>query len=149
MLSELFTLFYSSKFEQIFGISIVIFALSTVFKYLGMSQRFRGNRRETNFECLRSGIDVAIIGITTQVATLSLAFESVLETTYSTQSIFTCFAVVILMQTCLLGLAAFFTAVFDSHESQFGRGVLLPHLCGWSALLLSVGTYILLFEHLI
>jgi hypothetical protein len=118
------------EFLWIFATPLVVLLVKTAFKYVTKIAVFVQEKpdpaatRAAHFDCLRTGLDLAIIGLVATVGTVRLSLKT------SQQGHLSQLATVgiefILVQMAFVAFSAFLSAIFYSPEKHFWRGVLFP-----------------------
>jgi len=142
------------QFVRVFLTSIVVLALSTVFRYLtklpilGASEpvgqldkkaEWIAEKRAAHFDCLRRGLDLCILGLVTFFVVCRLALEK--SSSPVASQLATLEPILVFILIILLGLTTLFMALFRSPIDTFWRGVLIPGLTGWLSLWVSVAVF--------
>jgi hypothetical protein len=146
MLEVLTGLPSGSEFWWIFLTPLIVLLLKTAFKYVTKLAVFVQEKpdpvakRAAHFDCLRSGVDLAIIGLVATAGTLRVALRT--QQAGRISEIATFGIDFILMQTDFVVATAIFSAIFYSPEKAFYKGVFVPTPLGC----LSVYTGIKIFE---
>ena len=96
-------------------------------------------RQAVHFDCLRTGADLALIGLVALLGVLQIAIERVSE--IDTQELLVTQNLAIMTEVALLLCALVLTRLFDSPDKTRWRGLILPNLLGWIAIILSVGVF--------
>jgi hypothetical protein len=124
----------STDFVNIFAIATAILALETAVRYVTKLPIIANKppdpiaKRAAHFECLRLGVDLSFMGLVAGLAVLELAYRVLQQG--RTDAMTAYLALFLVVQFFLIILAAIFTAIFNSPETDFKRGIWIPSLIG-------------------
>jgi hypothetical protein len=137
------------EFYWIFVTPFMVLLIKTAFKYVTKIAVFVQEkpdpiaRKAAHFDCLRTGLDLAIIGLVATAAAVRFALKTSQQLTripdLATRGI-----VYLLVQFAFVGFTAFLSAVFYSPEKSFIKGVFMPTPLGC----LSIYSAVLVFNSL-
>ncbi len=134
------------EFWWIFLTPLIVLLLKTAFKYVTKLAVFVQEKpdpvakRAAHFDCLRSGLDLAIIGLVATAGTLRAALKT--QQASRIPELATLGIDFVLIQIAFVVATAVFSAIFYSPERSFYRGVFVPTPIGC----LSVYAGIRIFE---
>jgi hypothetical protein len=132
----------SPEFVNIFLGATAILAAQTAARYvtkipiLSSKPPDPAATRAAHFDCLRLGLDLSFMGFVTILAVLWLAHKIVQKDSADEMMAFG--ALFLVVQVFLIILTAFFSAIFDSPETDFQRGIWIPSLIGTVSIYLSI-----------
>lgn len=143
--------FSETEFVWIFVTPLVVLLVKTAFKYvtkiavLVQDKPDPNARRAAHFDCLRTGLDLAIIGLVATAAAVRLA----LKTSHEGQigQLATQGMTFLLVQVALVTFTAVVSAIFYSPDRTFYRGVLLPLPLGCFSIYAAAWIFSLLTLH--
>jgi hypothetical protein len=131
---------------KVYGTAFAVQFLKIICRYIIKSKVFAVSSpadntlvRAANFDCMRIGLDLAILGLVSvfticQLAVLKATPEHVGEVvTIQTTLAFLQFALVV--------LAVLFLAIYDSPELSFKRGIWIPNVIGMASVVISTGLF--------
>lgn len=141
--------FWGANCVQIYAVALMLVFLKIVFKYITKIDVLKisakadvATRKAVHFECLRVGVDLAVLGIVTflSIIRLALSFADTLDKSLLI-SFSTLQGTLVVFQLILLGLATLSTGIFDSSERSYKRGVYVPNVLGVISIIVSVGAF--------
>lgn len=146
MLQEVLYSFLTLSSLDIFGTSFLLVLLTVFSKYivkivpLGDPDKVPfALKRQAQFEVLRIGEQLTILGLVSFLAVFQLALRGVGEAMKSRLGVMNAFFVILHLLLFLGAVAA--SARFNSAEKGFFRGILLPGAFGWVSILCSAGFF--------
>lgn len=126
----------SATFFDVFIIVLIPQVLCVVFKLIAKVKELGKNDKAVRFDCLRVGVDLAILGIVSLFAIIAIAMRDH-DARDRLTGVLQGVLLISMVQVGFLGGATLSSAVFDSPEQHYKRGIVLPFLFGWASLLLS------------
>jgi hypothetical protein len=133
---------------QIFLVALIVVFIKVALKYAtkidifkDSAQPTRDQKRAAHFECLRVGMDLALLGIVCFVSTLRATLSVAIPDVAQMNALGNLQPSVLLFQILLLVLATIFTGIFDTVEKSYRRGILVPGILGCVSITISVGVF--------
>lgn len=144
---------FLKSFRGVYGIQIFITAFVVVFIKVGLKYSTKMNvfmesesgnvdpslRKAAHFDCLRIGMDLALLGSVCFISILRVALSTAGKIDNSRLAVLgTMEPLVLLVQLGLLVFATFFTGIYNSPETSYRKGIVVPGTLGVVSILLSV-----------
>ena len=132
----------TAEFGRVFVLAFSVLLLKVSLKYLqkgnvlAVSQdRSQKEKDAVHFECLRVGVDLAIIGL---VAYLNILFIAAHRRAapFSLADQINILVIVVLLIVSVVA-----TMIFDSAEKAFLRGIFIPNILGFAAVWISAQAF--------
>jgi len=144
---------FLKSFRGMHGIQIFITAFLVVFIKVGLKYCIKMNvfmvsqsatvdpseKKAAHFDCLRIGMDLALLGIVSFISILRVALSTTSNIANSRIAVLgTMESLVILIQLVLLVFATLFTGIYNSPEISYRKGIYIPGMLGVASILVSV-----------
>lgn len=133
---------FTPEFGRVFALAFSVMLLKIFIKYLQKVNVFaiseaRSQKEKdiVHFECLRIGVDLSILGLVAYLNILYIAAQR------NAASFGAADQVNIVVLVVLLIVSIIVTAIFDSPEKSFYRGIFLPNMFGFIAVWISAQTF--------
>jgi hypothetical protein len=101
-------------------------------------------KRAAHFDCLRIGLDLAVIGLVALFAMFRLVLKTSTSATISTLAAWQ--PPLLMIQFFLIMLATLFSALYYSPQRNFGKGVFIPQIVGWLSIYISSAVFTILYQ---
>lgn len=154
---------FLKSFRGVYGIQIFITAFIVVFIKVGLKYSTKMNvfmvsesgkvdpslKKAAHFDCLRIGMDLALLGIVCFISILRVALSMDGKIDNSRMAVLgTMEPVVLLVQLGLLVFATLFTGIYNSPEASYGKGITIPGTLGVISIILSVYVFFFISQGL-
>lgn len=154
---------FLKSFRGVYGIQIFITAFLVVFIKVGLKYSTKMNvfmvsesekvdlslKKAAHFDCLRIGMDLALLGIVSFISILRVALSMNSNINNSRIAILgTMESLVILIQLVLLVFATLFTGIYNSPEKSYRKGIYVPGMLGIASILVSVYVFFFISQGL-